>query len=259
MTLKTVASIVNLVIAILLGTSASARADFITNGNFETTTGGLANQTAGQLDYTSSTVSGAPVFNVSGWTTTGYNFLMNSGTPTSTGQYGSLSLWDGSNGSTDKQNTWNGTSPGGGNYIAADGDYDTAAISQNMLNLTVGKMYAVSFWWAGAQQTGYTTATTDQWQVSLGSQTQTTSVYSNPGEGFSGWSYVTMNFTATATSEMLSFLAIGTPSGVPPFALLDGVTMNVAVPEPSSLLLMGLGLLGFGVVRRRRRSKTPVA
>jgi hypothetical protein len=253
MTLKKAGLLLIAAIAVIVVSTAEVRAsfNFVTNGNFSSTTGGTAGQTTGQLDYTS--VTNGTAFNASGWTTSGYNFLMNSGNPTTTGQYNSLSLWDSkSSGLTNSSNTWDGSAPGGGNYIAADGDYDTVAITQSMMNLTVGKMYTVGFWWAGAQQTGYTTASTDQWEVSLGSQTQYTSVYSNPGEGFSGWSYVTMTFTATATTEALSFLAIGTPSGVPPFALLDGVSMY-AVPEPSSLVMVSLGLFGVGIVRRRRR------
>ena len=62
-------------------------------------------------------------------------------------------------------------------------------------------------------------------------------------------------FTATSGSEALSFLAIGTPTGVPPFSLLDGVTMVAAVPEPETwaLMLCGMGLIG--AVQRRRRNR----
>ena len=72
-------------------------------------------------------------------------------------------------------------------------------------------------------------------------------------EGFSGWMQETMTFTATSTSETLSSLAIGTPSGQPPFALLDGVTLS-DVPEPASWGLMVSGLVGLiGYMRWRRR------
>ena len=39
--------------------------------------------------------------------------------------------------------------------------------------------------------------TTEQWQVSFGSQTQYTPIVSNASEGFTGWQYETMNFTAS--------------------------------------------------------------
>jgi hypothetical protein len=69
----------------------------------------------------------------------------------------------------------------------------------------------------------------------------------------------TFDFTANATSEALSFLAVGSPAAnLPPFALLDGVSLT-AVPEPSTwaMMLAGFGGLGFAAFRRRRR--TPVA
>ena len=68
----------------------------------------------------------------------------------------------------------------------------------------------------------------------------------------------TFDFTAGATSEMLSFLAVGTPANnLPPFALLDGVTLT-AVPEPSTWAMMLVGFSGLGYAAYRRR-RTPVA
>jgi hypothetical protein len=67
--------------------------------------------------------------------------------------------------------------------------------------------------------------------------------------------YQTFTFKADNTSDVLSFLAEGSPQGPPPFALLDGVTVT---PEPA-YLLPGLGLLalmiGIGVVRSKNRAK----
>lgn len=74
------------------------------------------------------------------------------------------------------------------------------------------------------------------------------------GEGFSGWLNQTFDFVATGSSEVLSFLAAGTPAGVPPFALLANVSVTVA-PEPAGITVMlsGIaGLMGFAWVRRWR-------
>jgi hypothetical protein len=54
------------------------------------------------------------------------------------------------------------------------------------------------------------------------------------------------------SSELFTFLATeGVPFGGPPFVLLDGVTLNA--PEPSSLVLLSIGLFGIGAVRQLRR------
>ena len=94
--------------------------------------------------------------------------------------------------------------------------------------------------------------------MSLGNETHSTAVISNVSHGFSGWVHQTFTFTAASASEVLSFLAVGTPAGVPPFALLDGVTLAAAVPEPSSWALMLGGFAVVGFIARRRRSD-PVA
>ena len=62
----------------------------------------------------------------------------------------------------------------------------------------------------------------------------------------------TFTYKATSTSEVLSFFAVGTPTGVPPFVLLDGVSLNASVPEPETLTMMATGLVGMiGYVRYR--------
>lgn len=124
--------------------------------------------------------------------------------------------------------------------------------------MTVGHTYQLSFYWAGAQQSGFTGATTDKWTASLGAQSFDTSVVALPSHGFTGWSQQTFTYTATSTSELLSFLATGTPSGVPPFALLDGVslvdTSVPSVPDSASTgVLFGLSALALVAAPRLRR------
>jgi hypothetical protein len=67
-----------------------------------------------------------------------------------------------------------------------------------------------------------------------------------------------LTFTATGPTEVLSFFANGGPSGVPPFALLDGVSM-MAVPEPSTWAMMLIGFGGLGVDAFRSRRKAAAA
>jgi hypothetical protein len=237
--------------ALSLGVPGAVWADLLTNGDFSSNAGN------GQLGYTTS---------ATGWSvpSTNYAFLFGpaSGTASGTtadnggavGQYGGLQLWGPGTGVANGLTT----SPAGGWFVAMDGAFQPGAVSQQVTGLTAGTQYNVGFWWAAGQQ--YTfgpPGTYDSWQVSLGSQTLSTATVNVPYQGFSGWMYSTLTFTATASSEALSFLAVGGPNApsLPPFALLDGVTMN-AVPEPSSLVVSAIGTVGFLAFALRRRLKS---
>jgi hypothetical protein len=236
--------------------SASATTNLVQNGGFESTTpAGSTNFFIGYSGYpqlTDWTYAPAPFPNAAVYTYAGAN--------------GAGAVQDGglsyplygpghgyANGFVD--------SPAGGNFFAADGSAKySGAISQTISGLTPGHEYVVTFVWAGNQyydssSLSYSGPLTADWQVSLGSQTFTTPAANYASHGFTGWMSQSFTYTATSTSEVLSFLAQGTPNGLPPVALLDGVSLT-AVPELASwaMMLVGFAGLGFAGYRRTKRS-----
>ncbi len=177
--------------------------------------------------------------------------------------------------------------PSGGNFIQADGNPDfESSFNQDMHGLTVGQTYDLSFLQAAGQQQGFSGPTTEQWVVALGSlgsvlnvdlitspgtgiyfdtdplaAIQTSALMSTPSGGVSPWALVTMSFVAAATDQTLSFLAWGdngNTTNLPPTVFLAGVNGGT-VPEPATLSLLGIGLLGFGASRLRRPAKQNAA
>lgn len=213
---------------------------------------------------------------LTGWTVNGYNFLFN-------GQADSRGSWNGygavkiagpasaapeANGMTNNCNL----AGCGGYFIGADGANENGIslagpISQVVNGLTIGQKYTVSFFWAAGQQDGlaYDGATTERWNVTLSgldtnnvawSETQSTATWNNAIRGFKPWSQEAFTFTAQSTTATLSFLAQGTPDGQPPFSLLDGVSMQAYVPEPTTWAMMMIGFALVGGVMRTRRKPT---
>ncbi len=234
--------------AILAASSAAAAPiNLVQNGGFEVATSPVYGARA-EFDRLTS---------FPGWSSSGFNIGLD---PCCVDQFGSttrfgvgFTLWGPNNGSA---NGLTG-SPAGGNFVGLDGAFDGeqdtptgVPIEQTISGLQSGALYALSFFWAAAQQFGFTGATTEQLQVSFGAQTRSTAVVETPSEGFRGWFSERYVFTASTATQVLSFLAIGTPQGQPPFVLLDGVELY-AVPGPAAAALFAVGLFGLFAVRRR--------
>ena len=222
--------------------AAAGPLNLVQNGDFESTT--MSSPT--EMNQS----------NVSDWSTSGYNFIYFAGTG-QTGSYtpqynGLVMLWGPSLGAN---NGFTAASPTGGNFVGADGAFEVGAITQTLTGLSVGANYAVSFYYAGAQQYGYNGATSEAWSVSLGNESFETPVLQNASHGFTGWMQETFIFSATSTSEVLSFLAIGTPNGEPPFSLLDGVSA-FQVPEPGTWGMLGAGFAAMCFMGWRRARRT---
>ena len=222
---------------IALAGTAMATPNLVTNGSFETTT---------------LTGKGSFSGNVAGWGGgAGLTYLDFPGTADN-GTY--LSVYG----------PFPATSPDGGNFVEADGDpnYDHA-ITQTISGLIAGALYNLTFYQAAGQQAGFTGSTTERFSVSFGDasiagDTQLSSQFSLPQGGVGQWQSQSLTFTAHAASQVLSFLAVGTPNGAPPISFLDGVSLT-AVPEPASLAVFGLGVAALGAAGLRRRASRSTA
>lgn len=241
---------------IAAGGAASA-ANLVSNGGFETLTNGsnLGNLYTDAVGWTTSSPNG----NYAG---KGYGIFFGvgngSGSPTAQDNNGPGSppatVWSPIYGAA---NGFTGISPTGGNFWSSDADPDySVAISQTLTGLTIGAKYTVAFDWAGAQLDlpGYglfNGPTTEGFKVSFGGQSQSTPVVSIASHGFSGWMHENFVFTASSTTAVLSFLSGSGPQGLPPQALLDGVSVTVPEPATWAMMVIGFGAVGFATRRRR--------
>lgn len=80
-------------------------------------------------------------------------------------------------------------------------------------------------------------------------------MFDNASEGFTGWDYETLTFTPTSTSELLSFLAIGTPTGEPPTVLLSDVGMADTTIAPICSRAMALEIVSHNAPELTSMSK----
>ena len=242
--------------ALLIATAATAGPNLVTNGGFE------------QSTYTQSQEFGVDFGGqgVTGWAASlpgGFSvYWVAANDPTT--QYALNRFNDQGN---KLAFSYPGVSPDGGNFLGLDGDFVGDAppvygpynspIVQTLDNLTVGGRYKINFYWAATQLQNRQGPTTNRLDVSFGGSSFSTDTVAVPSQGFVGWMTGSHVFTADAASQVLSFVAHGTPAGLPPFLLLDGVSVS-AVPEPATwgLLLAGFGAIG---VAARRRVKSLAA
>jgi hypothetical protein len=224
-----------------LGASFANAVPLIANGSFELTTNGSNKQ------LSSSPIGADNRSTLSGWTSSngndgGYNFVLDTGIITTSASAIGLKAY--------------AAAAEHGQVFASDALYYPGVLSQTVNGLTPGASYLLSFDYAMGQQAGFNGKNLDNyWLVGFGGATLKSGKLTLENGGFTGWQTATMQFTATGASQVLSFLAVGSSPGAPPFMLLDNVSMESAVPEPSTLSLLLGGAMLAGLLARRRRSK----
>jgi len=103
-------------------------------------------------------------------------------------------------------------------------------------------------------QAGYFTGGQRSIPGQAGGSTITVQVraWNTQGGSFATWAAAKAG-SGSIGESILAQITLGTPPGTPPYMTgLNGHTFQLAVPEPSTFALAGLGLAGMLVFRRRR-------
>ncbi|MGA2904435.1 MAG: PEP-CTERM sorting domain-containing protein [Candidatus Korobacteraceae bacterium] len=127
-----------------------------------------------------------------------------------------------------------------GTYYSTMGPVGSDGTLSQSFSDQMGQQYLVGFWFASVGD--------DPSDFSVKWDNTTLLSLTNPDTG-ANWTYYSYYVTGTG-NDTLSFAFRDDPA----YVALDNVIVSATIPEPSSLMLLGTGVLGLGgIVRRKLR------
>jgi len=160
--------------------------------------------------------------------------------------------------------TWEDSSTGGDflHGIGWQPRWTESAVQQGLNGLVIGQEYEISFE-QSISRSSYS-QTGGFWSIQFGDEVIDSDLMAIPDAGvFSGWTWQTLTFTATAETQQLTVSAISDTNGSRTDLGIDSFYVGTPggnnnnpdtnVPAPAPLVLLSMILLGLGSVRRTRK------